>query len=309
MQPQNSQSEAGSDGSSVSFVRAGLTECEAVIDRGLEAFVEVGGALLRIRDERLYRESHGTFEDYCRERWGLSRSRTSQLMDAANVSTIVDIPSEGVARELAPLRDYPEQLRAKWREAVEKHGRPTANQVREVVAPKRPLKAKPELPDTLDVPLVGRNLQVAEKAKLRLERVIGTCNGLASGLPYLRVEEAVKVCEPHEIKDADAAASDAIAALGTLRERLITVDEQGLDEQGQELERPRRDGRSRTAEQQVRGGINALIGMRWAFASIDPREAAAAVDEAEVIRWKQELTAAMKTLRAFRSVLHDEGQP
>ena len=50
-----------------------LTECEAVIERGLRTFVEVGEALLRIRDERLYRETHGTFEDYCRERWAMRR--------------------------------------------------------------------------------------------------------------------------------------------------------------------------------------------------------------------------------------------
>ena len=72
-----------------------LAECEAVIERGLQTFVEVGNALLTIRDGRLYRAIAGTFEDYCRERWNMSRPRAYQLIDAAmtvnNLSTTVDI--------------------------------------------------------------------------------------------------------------------------------------------------------------------------------------------------------------------------
>jgi hypothetical protein len=38
------------------------------IDGGIKTFIEVGSALLEIRDDRLYRESYGTFDDYCRVR-------------------------------------------------------------------------------------------------------------------------------------------------------------------------------------------------------------------------------------------------
>ena len=116
-----------------------LTELEQVIERGLAAFVEVGNALLRIRDDRLYRETHATFEDYCRERWGLSRPHAYRLMDAAAtteaLSPIGDTPrSESVARELAPLRSEPDVLREAWVETVERHGpKATAAQTREVV--------------------------------------------------------------------------------------------------------------------------------------------------------------------------------
>lgn len=113
--------------------REDLARCEAIIDRGLATFIEVGEALLHIRDHTLYREAHRTFEDYCQERWRLSRSRAYQLMDAAAMSTIVDIPNEAVARELAPLRRDPEELRETWRDAVAEHGeQPTAPQVRDV---------------------------------------------------------------------------------------------------------------------------------------------------------------------------------
>ena len=51
-----------------------LAECEKVIERGRIIFQEVGSALLEIRDSRLYRESHKTFEDYCQEKWSMSKT-------------------------------------------------------------------------------------------------------------------------------------------------------------------------------------------------------------------------------------------
>lgn len=91
-----------------------LEQLEAVIERGLATFVEVGEALLEIRDSRLYRETHATFDAYCQQRWGIHRSRGYQLMEAAKVvrllssadagmSTAVDIPSETVVRPLVAL--------------------------------------------------------------------------------------------------------------------------------------------------------------------------------------------------------------
>ena len=127
-----------------------LAACEARIERGLATFVDVGQALLEVRDGRLYRAEHGTFEGYCRERWGMSRQRAGQLIDASEVvgamTTTVDTPvgemgttvptppsSERVARELAPLRSDPPRLREAWSEAVQEHGpEPTAAEVREV---------------------------------------------------------------------------------------------------------------------------------------------------------------------------------
>lgn len=36
-----------------------LAQHEGVIERGLKTFVDVGNALLAIRDKRLYRQDHG----------------------------------------------------------------------------------------------------------------------------------------------------------------------------------------------------------------------------------------------------------
>lgn len=122
-----------------------LAECEAVIERGLDSFVEVGRALIEIRDSRLYRETHGTFQAYLAERWRMSRPRAYQLMDGAVVSGLVDalvstdvdirVPSEAVAREMAPmLREAAGSIPRVWEAAVrEAGGQPTAEQVREIV--------------------------------------------------------------------------------------------------------------------------------------------------------------------------------
>jgi N6-adenosine-specific RNA methylase IME4 len=92
--------------------RTELVELEAVIERGLATFAEVGSALLNVRDRRLYRETHRSFEAYLDERWHMSRPRAYQLIEAADVSTVVDtaglpaLANERQARELAAvLRD------------------------------------------------------------------------------------------------------------------------------------------------------------------------------------------------------------
>jgi hypothetical protein len=80
-----------------------LADAEAKIERGLSTFMEVGTALVQIRDERLYREQHDTFEEYCRNRWRFSARRANQLMDAAEIGTIVPVANEGQARALKGL--------------------------------------------------------------------------------------------------------------------------------------------------------------------------------------------------------------
>ena len=42
-----------------------LERCEVVIKQGLQTFIEVGQALMTIKEKRLYRISFKTFEDYC----------------------------------------------------------------------------------------------------------------------------------------------------------------------------------------------------------------------------------------------------
>lgn len=116
--------------------RSRLATLEAVVERGLGTFVEVGQALLEIQRDSLFREMHGTFEDYCRARWNISRDWAYKQIRAAEVAVLVDHglqPNERQARELVPLRDEPEQLREAWAEASA-DGEPTALKVRDAVS-------------------------------------------------------------------------------------------------------------------------------------------------------------------------------
>lgn len=135
------------------FERERLAELESVVERGLTTFVEVGLALMEIRDERLYRESHGTFDDYCRGRWGFVDSRARQLIRAAETVTTVTVAglsppaNEAQARELAPLLDQPEALREAWVEVTESHSQPTARGIRETVQAKMSVHYSSETDD------------------------------------------------------------------------------------------------------------------------------------------------------------------
>ncbi len=61
-----------------------LARLEFVIERGLQSFVDVGEALLQIRDGQLYL-AHGdtSFSQYLERRWQLTRRRAYQLIDTA----------------------------------------------------------------------------------------------------------------------------------------------------------------------------------------------------------------------------------
>ena len=119
--------------------RERLQTCEDTIGRGLQTFVDVGGALLEIRENRLYRGTHRTFEDYCRERWGMSKPYATQVIGAAQVvgnlvAIATTVPAnEAQARPLTALP--PDQQREAWTLAVETapNGKVTAAHVQEVV--------------------------------------------------------------------------------------------------------------------------------------------------------------------------------
>ncbi|MDY6941333.1 MAG: hypothetical protein SWY16_27215 [Cyanobacteriota bacterium] len=56
------------------------------LERKVErAFYEAGRALRELRDRRLYRSTHKTFENYCRDRFGHSRQKSNYLIAAVGV--------------------------------------------------------------------------------------------------------------------------------------------------------------------------------------------------------------------------------
>lgn len=124
---------------SIEPMERSLAALERIIERGMSSFVEVGNALSEIRDEKKYRAGgYRDFDTYCRERWGFSRYRGFQMIEAATITnellTIVNTPApvrESQVRELA--RVEPDRRAEVWEAAIEKHGpHPTAKEVRAV---------------------------------------------------------------------------------------------------------------------------------------------------------------------------------
>lgn len=155
-----------------------LKQHEEIIADGMKSFLYVGQSLMAIRDGRLYEDHYDSFEAYCQKKWGFTRQRAHQMIEAADVvsdvSTIVDTETkkskqkttnpapanESQARALATAADTPEERRAVWEKVVEtapknEAGEPiiTAKFVSkvadEVVGPKAetPKPAKAEKPE------------------------------------------------------------------------------------------------------------------------------------------------------------------
>jgi hypothetical protein len=118
-----------------------LVDLEIVVLGGLKSFVAVGTALLEIRDRRLYRAEHGSFEAYCKAAFGFSRERGRQMIQAAQVATMVGTPNERQARELVPLLDDPPALVEAHAEAAA-DGPPTAAKIRKAVEKRTPARAE-----------------------------------------------------------------------------------------------------------------------------------------------------------------------
>ena len=127
------------------------------LERKVErAFYEAGMALMELRDRRLYRSTHATFEDYCRERFNYTRRRPYQMIEAALIydnliekcAKILHIlpTKEGQVQPLSQLEldDQPEA----WISAVEEAGGkvPPGRIVKEVV---QRIKDKERPPITL----------------------------------------------------------------------------------------------------------------------------------------------------------------
>lgn len=129
-----------------------LKKLEYVIEKNLSAFYEVGRALLRIRDGRLYRTTHETFEAYCKDRWGMTHRYANNLIASSqvieNLGTMVpksekvsqptkdEIPLPKTERQVRPLVNLePEKQREVWKKAVETAplGKVTAKHVASVV--------------------------------------------------------------------------------------------------------------------------------------------------------------------------------
>lgn len=112
-----------------------LTEAEAADRNRLEhkverAFYEAGTALAELRVRRLYRSTHKTFEEYCRDRFGFTRANATYLITAASVvDNLINLSTNGLQilptneRQVRPLTKLePDEQMNVWQQAVEQAG-------------------------------------------------------------------------------------------------------------------------------------------------------------------------------------------
>lgn len=112
----------------------------------MKTFWLVGQALKTVRDQRLYRVQYWSFDQYCRQCWGMGRQYAYRVIEDAGVlqdlSPIGDrsLPThESQVRPLTRLKD-PEERHTVWREvlAAAPETPVTAARVRTAVEPRLP---------------------------------------------------------------------------------------------------------------------------------------------------------------------------
>ncbi|MCC5604251.1 hypothetical protein [Nostoc favosum] len=177
-----------------------LTEAEERdrlhLERRVErAFFEALKALAELRDRRLYRLTHKTFEDYCRDRFGHSRQKSNYLIAAAdvyeNLTTICcqNLPPEdlttngsqilptsvGQVRPITKLE--PQEQWEVWQTAVQEAGGkvPTGRIVKDVV---QKIMERTKVPNTYQI---GEVCQILAKDNPEL-RGKGRCWGIVSAV-------------------------------------------------------------------------------------------------------------------------------
>lgn len=242
-----------------------LAFCEQTIERGLKTFTEVGNALLLIRDNRLYRTTYSTFEDYCNERWQLKQSQAYRLMDAAVVvenlksSPIGELPiNESQARPLTMLSPDEQVLAWEVVRQTAPAGKVTAAHVKSVVTVLREVVDTGALdPGTGEsIPIVADVLKAAitEETYERMQRqntyIEEKQNGIRKETPeqseQKRREFALKVLQSSESNEwytpaqyVDAArmlmgeitldpASSEIANQTVKARHIFTIEDDGL---------------------------------------------------------------------------------
>jgi len=128
-----------------------LEQLEKVIATGLETFVTVGNALLEIRDKRLYKSTHKTFEEYCKQRWEMGKAYVYRIINATefveNLSPTGDknIPE----RQIRPILTLPKEEQADaWEQAVRTapNGKVTTKHVEAIVETRKPKPVTPQPP-------------------------------------------------------------------------------------------------------------------------------------------------------------------
>ncbi|MEV6427986.1 hypothetical protein [Nocardia sp. NPDC051463] len=195
--------------------RSQLTLCESSIDTLRIAFWAAGRALQIVRDGRLYRDSHETFDDYVEQRWDMQRSYAHKLIRAwplaARLHPVAPAINEGQVRELLPVvAEHGEEAAVTVYTTVAggADAKVTAGKLREAVA---------LLPDHYDEATVVERLQAWLRGELSDDS-----NGRAPDM-FTAMESRLAALTRRVVKgssDDPAAAREFAAKLRTIAEQI-----------------------------------------------------------------------------------------
>lgn len=123
-----------------------LAGYKQTITNGLKTFYDVGRALTEIRDNKLYRGTHKTFESFCQDEWDMERRHAYRLIAGAevleNVSRGTQIPKV-TERAVRPLTALPPARQRKAWAKLDKSKSITVTAVVQAVAKVQPLPSPP----------------------------------------------------------------------------------------------------------------------------------------------------------------------
>jgi len=165
-------------------------QCENKVHKGQQTFIEVGEALLTLRDNRLYRNDFSNFESYCKSAFGWSASRARQLVAASEAAKSVTNGNGLNERQARELARVPAEKRA---EVLAKAGnKPTARKIREAaIVDIKPISAAASQPDGRTVPCASENARTEQHTAGDTDPADGQDAGSLSET----AETCVEMCE------------------------------------------------------------------------------------------------------------------
>lgn len=195
-------------------------ECKKTIVKFGDEFMQVGYALMTIRNGKLYRQTHKTFDKFCQSELPFSGRRAMQLADAAEVNQNLNdrsqfkiLPScEWQIRPLMKLKDADSQVAA-WNIVNKKcpDGKVTESIVSKSVAEiliskgikKSPVKPKEKSNSAMESIRLDLLLEIfklaneAGKNSLPVHRV--TLTSAVSAIPSDKMDTVVEGLDPEEM--------------------------------------------------------------------------------------------------------------
>ena len=112
-----------------------LAILENTIEKGLETFLTVGNALKEIKDTHLWMRRYESFEEYCKQRWQISKPMAYHLIGSASVVNDLEtdvLPTKPAHASKLSVIKSPELRNKAWEEVLNTERNVTGNLVETV---------------------------------------------------------------------------------------------------------------------------------------------------------------------------------